>query len=273
MKKDRNIEGSENKAHGRIGVKRIISTLLITVIAVMVLVIGFLFVAPLTETHNGTAVEGSESWMSRIGDDVPISEITLPGTHDSGSEWAMLAFFTKCQSSGIRTQLDEGYRYLDIRLGNEDGSRLSLWHGFCRCRKGFMPWDETLYLEDVLADCYAFLEANPTETVVFCVKQEHGDDLEEMQRILNGKIGERPEMWCLSGSIPALGECRGKIVLLRRYDDVLGLGDDAGIYVGWEDQGGRGEILDAVTEEKDGFTLVIQDRYKYTADEKWIAFL
>ena len=70
-----------------------------------------------------------------------------------------------------------------------------------------------------------------------------------------------------------MGECRGKLVLVRRYDDILGLGKEAGLDIAWSDQaGGRAEMLDAAVETKNGFILVIQDRYKYGAEEKWSAF-
>ncbi|MBQ7600423.1 MAG: phosphatidylinositol-specific phospholipase C domain-containing protein [Clostridia bacterium] len=256
--------------------KRILRSLLLLILLAVILLAGFLWLAPVFETQRtGTNAHAdvSRSWMSMIPDERPINEITVPGTHDSASRFAMLSYFTKCQASSVRTQLEDGFRFLDIRLGNEDDGRISLWHGFCRCRKGFFPWEQTVYLEDVLGDCYSFLENNPSEAVIFCVKHEHGDDLVRMQKVLHEQIGQRPEMWYLSDSIPTMGECRGKLVLVRRYDDILGLGKEAGLDIAWSDQaGGRAEMLDAAVETKNGFILVIQDRYKYGAEEKWSAF-
>ena len=256
--------------------KRLIRSALLLILLAVIVILGYLWLAPAFEAQNvrkNAHADESGAWMSRIPDETPINEITIPGTHDSASEYAMLSYFTKCQASSIKTQLEDGFRFLDIRLGNEDDGRVSLWHGFCRCRKGFFPWDQTIYLEDVLSDCYRFLESNPSEPVVFCVKHEHGDDLEQMQKVLHEQIGQKPEMWYLSDSIPTLGECRGKIILFRRYEDKLNLGESSGIDVAWTDQGGgRAEMLDAVIEEKTGFSLIVQDRYKYGAEEKWTAF-
>ena len=256
--------------------RKIVLAVILIILASIICVLGFLWLAPLFEKQAASTnnrADETRSWMSRISDGTPVNTIAIPGTHDSASEFAMLSYFTKCQASSIKTQLEDGFRFLDIRLGNEDDGRVSLWHGFCRCRKGFFPWDQTIYLEDVLSDCYRFLRDNPSETIMFCVKHEHGNDLEQIQKVLNEQISLDPSMWYLSDSLPTLGECRGKLVLLRRYDDVMGLGISSGIDISWPDQGGSpDEMLDAAVEEKAGFTLVIQDRYKYGTEDKWTAF-
>ena len=132
-----------------------------------------MYVIPAFEKVDKTPVRGASDWMKALPDDMPLTEVTLPGTHDSATEYVQLAFFSKCQALDIRGQLEAGYRYLDIRLS--DGEGMPLMHGFTNCTVNGWPWAKTLYLESVLENCYAFLEENPTETVLFCVKHEHGD--------------------------------------------------------------------------------------------------
>src|SRR4051794_14918530 len=52
-------------------------------------------------------------WMGALDQRRKISEITIPGTHDSAT-WT-LSGNAQCQTSDIRQQLDAGIRFLDIR--------------------------------------------------------------------------------------------------------------------------------------------------------------
>ena len=90
-------------------------------ILALVLVIALL-VIPLTERVPAAPVSGAGDWMAALPDDRPISEIVVPGTHDSASMNAQLGFITKCQALSIAQQLNIGARYLDIRLGGADGT-------------------------------------------------------------------------------------------------------------------------------------------------------
>ena len=240
-------------------------------------VLLFLFLAPLTERRDPAPIPGSSDWMSRLDDALPLNRIALPGTHDSGAQFAQLAYFSKCQASDIRTQLDDGFRYLDIRLGvtgEGEDTRALFYHGFCRCRTGFFPWAPALDLETALQDCYGFLEEHPSETVLFTVKQEQGEDTAALQALLDKAIRQDPDKWLLTGRIPTLGEARGRLVLVRRYEDKAGLGDRSGLFLDWPDQGGRTDTgAHASSVELPWGRLLVQDRYKYETGEKWTAFL
>lgn len=245
----------------------ILLKVLLWLIAILLLLAAAFYVIPLTERADNAEVAGSESWMAGLSDDLYLSEITVPGTHDSATKYVQLAFFSKCQSKTIGQQLESGYRYLDIRLG-ADGDRLKLMHGFTNCKTGALPWSEPLYLEDVLADCYAFLDANPSETILFAVKQEHGEEsIGEFESLLKGYIDADPNRWFVSANLPTLGESRGKVVLLRRWEGSLG------VPLIWEDQGGHDDVsLNTVGAEQETYTLWVQDRFCYGADDKWTAF-
>ena len=249
-----------------------------TVFAIMmllILLVSVLLTVPLLERGDRTAVDGSAAWMARLDDGLPLNRLTLPGTHDSATQYVQLAFFSKCQGLSVGEQLEAGYRYLDIRLGEDaESGRLKLMHGFTECKTGFGPQSEVLYLDAVLEQCYRFLAAHPTETVVFAVKQEHGDlSVAEFQTLLDGYIRQAPNGWLLSDSIPSLGQARGKLVLMRRYADEAGLGARAGIPFLWEDQPGTEDTsLHTAANDNGTYTLWVQDRYEYDSAAKWAAF-
>ena len=254
---------------------RVLLMVLGGILGVMLLAAAALFVIPLTERVDAAPVAGSADWMAMLPDDVPLGELSIPGTHDAGTQYVQLGFFSKCQARSIGQQLEDGFRYLDIRLAIS-GDRLDLNHGFCECRTGGTPWSDRLMLEDVLEDCYAFLSAHPTETVIFAVKQEHGgESVAEFQRVLDRYIQENAERWYLDSELPSLGEARGRLVLLRRYDDEAGLGKNAGIALTWPNQNGYDDPARAFSSEScsvGSLTLAVQDRYEYDEEEKWAAF-
>ena len=162
------------------------------ILAALLLLLLVMFAVPLTETGDRTEVLGSADWMGRLEDAVMLDEITLPGTHDSATQYVQLAFFSKCQAESVGEQLEAGFRYLDIRLAVE-GEGLVLKHGFTDCRQGPMPWNKTLRLENVLEQCYVFLAEHPTETVLFAVKQEHGEEsTAEFETLLHNYTEKEP---------------------------------------------------------------------------------
>ena len=115
----------------------------------------------------------------------------------------------------------------------------------------------------------------PGETVLLAVKLEHGDETPaQLGQALEDCISEQPDRWLLTDRIPTLGQARGKLVLLRRYEDEAGLGARAGIPLLWEDQGGHEDTaLNIVMSDRGGYPLWVQDRYEYGSDDKWEAFL
>ena len=62
--------------------------------------------------------------------------------------------------------------------------------------------------------------------------------------------------------------------MMRRYSDAKDLKAQAGISFIWRDQKNRDNTVfaeDSVKNER--YNLIVQDRYKYDADDKWNAFL
>ena len=248
--------------------KHILRRVLLSLLALILLTAAVLYVIPLTETV-------SAEWMAKLDDGLRLNEIVLPGTHDAATQYAQLAFITKCQALSIGEQLEVGYRYLDIRLELLSDGSFRLMHGFTKCKTGPLPWDGALGLDALLEQCYAFLKAHPTETVVFAVKQEHGDQsVGDFAKALERKIAEEPGLWYLGSELPTLGEARGKLVLLRRYSEADGAGPYAGIPMNWPDQGDNSDVSKHTERAYNGaYRLWVQDRYAYGTEDKWTAFL
>ena len=246
--------------------RRFAGTLALLLAALLILVLCLL-VMPLMEGVDKTPVPGSADWMATLPDETPLSELVIPGTHDSATQYVQLAYFSKCQALPIAGQLEAGFRYLDIRLGDADKTDFPrLMHGFTKCKSSALG--PTLTLDAVLADCYAFLAQHPTETVLFAVKHEHGAWPDsEMAAALDGFIAVAPNNWLLTDTIPTLGEARGKLVLLRRWEG------GSGLPFLWEDQKGAADVsLNAAAADQGSYRLWVQDRFEYKAADKWEAF-
>ena len=259
------------KTRKKTGAGRVILRILGLLLALILCAAAFFLLWPLTEHGDRARVDGSADWMGRLDGSLMLSEISLPGTHDSATQYVQLAWFSKCQSLDVGGQLEAGARYLDIRLG-ADGERLQLMHGFTKCKTS--AFGGTLYLDEVLRQCYAFLDAHPTEAVVFAVKQEHGDEsVAAFEALLNAYAQASPAHWLLSETVPTLDEARGKLVLMRRYEDEAGLGAAAGIPLLWPNQNGHDDLsLNIVVTDNGSYRLWVQDRYEYDAEDKWAAF-
>lgn len=243
-------------------------------LAAAVLLGAVLVLAPLIERADPTPVEGSADWMRRVDDETPLNEIVLPGTHASAAVHTPRAFFTKTQSLNITEQLKAGFRLLDLQLAaTEGGSGFRLLYEGSACRVS--QYGRDLTLDDVLAQCRAFLYDHPTETVLLSLRlTDPSLSTRRAQLLLDAYMRENPQVFLFTDTIPTLGEARGRMVILRSWADELGLREAAGLPLRWRDQGGSEDlVLQPSAEELESFTLYVQDRYQYPVEDKWDAFL
>lgn len=216
-------------------------------------------------------------WMKNIPDNIRISDINIPGTHDSCSKNIRLSYFSKCHDSSIPEQLNMGIRYLDIRLEKVDG-KLKTVHGIVDC---YTPSGnrEKLLFDRVLEDCTAFLKKNPSEAVMLSIKRDDGVSSEETFDTFFENYAEQNHIWYRENRIPELGEVRGKIVLLNRcsadanndiYTDM-----NVGINLSsWPDQS---KLTDSAfstvsiprRNKKSTEKYYLQDMYKLSPSKKW----
>lgn len=157
-------------------------------------------------------------WMKYVDNNKFLDELSIPGTHDSGTcsvdnDTEPQSSQAKCQQDYIPTQLLEGVRYFDIRLGK--GENPGIDHGACYLLK---KDGNFMHLSDVIGYFNTFLSENPTEALIMLVSRGNGEATDESLTTALGKVfDENPDLFYTSSRIPTLGEVRGKIVLLRRF--------------------------------------------------------
>jgi 1-phosphatidylinositol phosphodiesterase len=118
-----------------------------------------------TESTPGGNIQ--PNWMSRLGDNTKVTQLSIPGTHDSGTfacAWYQDCDQSQCQSWNIYNQLRAGIRYLDLRIDIRS-DYLALGHGSVQ----FMA------LRDALKDVSRFLNENPREFVILAYQKNNGD--------------------------------------------------------------------------------------------------
>lgn len=160
-------------------------------------------------------------WMKYVDNSKFLDELSIPGTHDSGTcsvdnDTEPQSSQAKCQQDYIPTQLLEGIRYFDIRLGkNDESGDPGIDHGACYLLK---KDGNFMHLSDVIGYFNTFLSENPTEALIMLVSRGNGEATNESLTTAFGKVlDENPDLFYTSSRIPTLGEVRGKIVLLRRF--------------------------------------------------------
>lgn len=157
-------------------------------------------------------------WMSHVDDDKYLDELSIPGTHDSGTcsvdnDTEPQSSQVKCQQDYIPTQLLEGIRYFDIRLGK--GNDPGICHGdfYLFKKDGYY-----LHLSDVIGYFKTFLSENPREALIMLASRGNDEATDESVTTAFAKVlDDNPKLFYTSSRIPTLHEVRGKIVLLRRF--------------------------------------------------------
>ncbi len=225
------------------------------------------------KTNEGSwDMVSAADWMGNVNGALKLSEISMPGSHDTGTQYVTLPLIGRCQDSSIPQQLDMGVRVLDIRLNTHDdgsgGVALTISHGFLDCKERPYLAAESLSFDKVLSDCREFLKAHPTETILMLVKHENGDATpQQVQDALAKAFGDASDIYTENRN-PSLDEVRGKIILARRYGEAAdGL---EGLNFCWADQGGEGVAGTpyAQMEVSPDLRLYVQDRYEYGLQDK-----
>lgn len=157
-------------------------------------------------------------WMSHVDGSKYLDELSIPGTHDSGTcsvdnDTEPQSSQVKCQQDYIPTQLLEGIRYFDIRLGKGDDPGID--HGIFYLLKKDGNY---LHLSDVIGYFKTFLNENLSEALIMLVSRGNDEATDESITTAFAKVmADNPDLFYTSSHVPTLGEVRGKIVLLRRF--------------------------------------------------------
>jgi 1-phosphatidylinositol phosphodiesterase len=189
-------------------------------------------------------------WMTRLNDNLHLSALTIPGTHNTCATQTL----AKCQSMPLRDQLYAGVRFLDVRCRHIE-DRFDMYHSSFDLNQRFDI--------DVLDVCVSFLKANPGESLLMLASTEHlpKSNTLPFDAVFLRYVEVHAGFWYLQEHVPTLRECRGKIVLLRRFrTDVRPFGIDMS---GWHHNG------PCHIKNHGQFAFHIQDVFKLTANQKW----
>lgn len=204
----------------------------------------------------------TEKWMELIDDKKRLSEIVIPGSHDSGmselhhcAPLLLAEGYTKTQSDSVGQQLLDGCRYFDIRV-DYDYDNLVTYH-----RED--QWGcNGQNLKDVLEQTKNFLYGHPTETAILNFshirKYENHDPVATKKKI-NDLLDNYASVIYTNQSTNVnladvlLGDVRGKMILIFEYNEYIEPGK------------GRFRFMNG-TWPQSGAHIAIYDRYSNTSD-------
>ncbi|EME42614.1 hypothetical protein DOTSEDRAFT_134275 [Dothistroma septosporum NZE10] len=229
-----------------------------------------------TTTQASTA-----TWMKQYSDDTRIVHMNIPGTHDAAT-WNFSKTtqeslepitdlvnitevdpsFYRCQNRSMSAMLNAGIRVFDLRYAYDvTKSTLVFWHGNAL-------QSETATVDDVLYSFYDWLDSHSSEALFLSFQHEGGNnDLGTQLMLFNTLTSPAAKRYILQirGTLGTLGEARGKITLLRRFDlDLLpaSYGDSMpGLHFSpnsWTDNGAN---ITLVYNQTTGETAYIEDYY------------
>ena len=148
-------------------------------------------------------------WMKDIPDGTKLSEMTIPGTHDSLSLFGICC--ARTQTWTLIEQMKAGLRYFDIRLRRINNS-LRAYHGFV---------DQKEHFDSILVYAFDFLEKNPSETIMFELISEYdpkdcpksfADLYEEYTQ------GYKDKIVAYQNKDITMGEIRGKLFVVKVFE-------------------------------------------------------
>lgn len=230
--------------------------------------------------------------MKYVDDNKFLDELSIPGTHDSGTcsvdnDTEPQSSQVKCQQDYIPTQLLEGIRYFDIRLGKGDDPGID--HGIFYLLKKDGNY---LHLSDVIGYFKTFLNENPSEALIMLASRGNDEATDESITTAFAKVmADNPNLFYTSSHVPTLGEVRGKIVLLRRFglagnsvsghtwgldltewDNKIAAHTDSSSMCLVQDARGFEAIGETGNEEPYCTKVYAQDKYKLTGTDKlsWV---
>lgn len=165
---------------------------------------------------SNDSFEYYRDWMKNISDDVWLSEMALPGTHDSSTFNVDHVVYTT-QAVNFKKQLDYGVRVFDIRIRHSN-NKFELYHG---------PMFLNLMFDAFLRDVDEFLRENPSEAVVFRMSKECNDTTDNtrsLEETFQFYLSDHPNLFKAVTGNTKLGDIRGKLIMISYVEDLIKYG-------------------------------------------------
>ena len=169
-------------------------------------------------SHDAGPRANNRGWMAALRNDLRLSDLTIPGTHETMSRFG--TYHVRTQSMDLWSQLVSGIRVLDIRCAiveirnptEPPGAFFNIYHGTFYQKANF---------DEVLRTVVEFLRQNRGETVLMRVKQERTNDPDRFEDVFRRRYWNKDEyknhFWKWTSGNPTLSEVRGKIVVLQDF--------------------------------------------------------
>ena len=148
------------------------------------------------------------NWMENIPDNTKLTEMTIPGTHDSCARYGICC--ARTQSWTIPEQLKAGLRYFDLRLRSINNT-LRAYHGFV---------DQKDTFDMILQYALNFLDQNPSEAIIFELIDEYQKKnctkkMDEMYEEYIANYKNRIIEYQYKNI--TMGEMRGKVMIVKVF--------------------------------------------------------
>ena len=146
----------------------------------------------------------SNTWMKLIPDSTKLCQLLIPGTHNSGS-YGTLFGIGQTQDWSIKEQLENGIRFLDVRLAeNTSPNDFEVIHGFLKLGS---------FKKFIMSPVSKFLNDNPSEIILMSINN-YGFDFDAESRLerdfmknLEYRFYQRPVNSNTSLNQVSLGSC------------------------------------------------------------------
>jgi len=210
---------------------------------------------------QATAACFAEDWMNQLDDNTYLSQVSIPGTHDSATGEGWSGFLGELfgpsmgltQELSIAQQLDCGVRAFDLRPCVQ-GNELVINHGILQTKANFA---------ETLKQLCQYVTDHPSEFVVVVMRHESdGDDNNsQWSSMMNSCLNSediRPMLADYKRDI-TVGELRGKVLVLSR--DTYADSPVGGFISGW---GHEANYVTGYIKGPVGVsgTLLVQDFYE-----------
>lgn len=191
-----------------------------------------------------------KSWMLSIPDEKFLTELNIPGTHNSATfaeatSGSIGASYGKCQDMDFKSQLENGVRFFDLRI-EEAYDEYRFCHGDKISYK--------LKFRPVFSLLENFLRENPSEFIIISIKKDNGKDITRdwEENYASGSTIYK------GSSFPKVKDCRGKIIILSRL-----INASKGFSIDWSDN----TKLQNINELE--YKYAVQDNYEVNLEQSY----
>jgi len=149
------------------------------------------------------------SWMNSIPDSTKLTQMTIPGTHNSCALHGICC--ARTQTWSLPEQMNAGLRYFDIRL--------RLYNNTLRAFHDFVDQIDTFDI--ILNYALNFLEQNPSESIIMQIVKEYkvencSKSMQEMYDEYTKDIKDKIVDFKKKDEIK-IGDIRGKILMVKIF--------------------------------------------------------